>query len=82
MSIFINIGYDVTCEHPLGTMLMWRNIERVAELGADVKYSYGLCRVSTRNAGAFLVSYPESSFKTKILLLKRLVWRLHDFSSG
>lgn len=38
---FINIGYDVTCEHPLGTMLMWRNIERVAELGADVKYSYG-----------------------------------------
>ncbi|AOV95520.1 Mig-14 family protein [Edwardsiella hoshinae] len=38
---FINIGYDVDNDYPLGTMLMWRNIERVAELGDGVKYSYG-----------------------------------------
>lgn len=37
---FINIGYDTEISHPIGTMLMWRNIERVDSIECS-KYSYG-----------------------------------------
>lgn len=37
---FLNIGYDTDIKHPIGTMLMWRNIELADEIDG-CKFSFG-----------------------------------------